>query len=588
LAIDPSKDDPFLALVSPYLRSQVDALRARVSEVQVELGKRVATAETAAKTALEQLGLPASLDALTDGKTGVPEDVWQKVTEIQYKGGSAQLVDLNARIESAVQDSQAAFKEITTQLSKEAEQDGQMRAQFTHRWNRRPSEQLTVSLQKDSDSVRRFLRDADISNTKVRADLDSFQDKFALLALSREELEARLPRATAEQSQGSQQAVAELRRLIALLGENTQKLLRLQPDFEQLLEKTDFMAQLVASQHGQPSSLAADAAGSGGAAPDAATSEAQLATALQPFQRFHAAYDESMAAQTALLAQITEANKTFLSQRSSDDSTARREQFLHQLNLSVASYNKLLSNLNEGLRFYADLTRTKIAPLAQKVNDYTIARNMEATLILEQLTRDSSGFKDGAASGGGAAGGGGGGAASAPGNPFADAHGSAASGAASNPNLSFESSNLYSLASPPPSAVVSPPAAAAPGGVPSRPPQQQPPAVSPRPQIFGTPTVAQQATMQQQGGGMQSSQQPNYQQPPPNYAQQRQPQPQQQQQHPPHNPYQQQSSSLPGNPFAQRPQQQPSAPKEPEWQCAACTFLNPLSAQQCQMCAGKR
>lgn len=592
LAIDPAKDDPFVHLVSPYLRAQVDQLRAKAGELQAGLTKRVAEAEAKSKTSLEQLGLPASLDAMaTEGgkAQGVPEDVWQKISEIQYKGGLAQLADLNTRIGSAVEDSQAAFAEISKQLTTEAAQDGAMRAQFAHRWNRRPSEQLTVHLHRDADSVRRFLRDADASNTKVRTELDSCAKRFELLALTREEIEAKLPRATAEQSAGSQESAAALRALLAQLDEHTQKKMAgLLKDFEAQLAKTDFLAQLLASQHQQGAGAqeaALSSAGAGGAAPDATPSDDATTALLQPFQQFSSAFDEASTAQAELLSQITQANTVFLSQRSSDDSTARRQAFLHEVNVAVASYNKLLANLNEGLQFYADLQRTRIAPLHQKVSDYTLARSMEAQLILEQLTRESSGFKEDKA----------GAPASSPGNPFAEQHGSSAAAhhgqaGASNPNLNFESSNLYSLASPPPSAL-SPPAAAPPGGVPPRPvqaqsPQQQvPPPVPSRPQIFGTPTAVQQASIQQHPPYQQQQQpqhqQSSYQQPPMNYAPQPVAQPVAQPYHP------QQANAPYNNPYAQPPPQA-SAPKEPEWQCAACTFLNPLSAQACQMCATKR
>ena len=576
LVPDMQVDDPFRFLVSPFLRAQHDAIRGRVGEVQAELAKKISASEQASKTALETLGLPASLDAMASASSGgLPEDVWNRVQEIQFKGGITQLQDLNSRIASAVVECQHAFESAATALAKEAEMDGKLRTQFSHRWNRRPSEQLTVHLQKDAESIRRFLRDADTSNTKVRAELENCRARFQLLTLTRPALEEKLPRATAEQSQGSQENIAALRTLIAALHANTAKMQQLVTDFQAKSTATDFMQILQLSNHAAGTNSAGPAV-----AQDAAASESLYTMALEPFQTFSQAYDDCVVSQTQLLEHITAANTQFLSRRSADDSTARRQSFLQDLNVSIASFNKLLANLNEGLKFYSDLQSTKIGPFQQKVTDFAMAREMEAKLVLDQLTRAIAGYTDEDSkqpsvfpAGAGA---------SAPSAPASSVDSSGVYGgggassapAASNPNLAYEpKSQLYNMNSPPPTAnaAAGAPAVAAAGAAPARPPRPQAP-VQPQ------PPQQQQPQQHYAVAGMPSQQQPN-------------PFQNSQQMHPPqhHAPQQWQAPQQPhyAPAFAQQPpQQQP--PAGVQWACRACTFVNSGASAACEMCATRR
>ena len=102
-------------------------------------------ATDAAKNRVSSLGLPGSLDAL-EPASGLTDDLWAMVHDIQRKGGVKTLGDMSSSIQQAATECQRVQSATKEQLHKESTEDGAMRQQFGHRWNRRSSEQLTVQV----------------------------------------------------------------------------------------------------------------------------------------------------------------------------------------------------------------------------------------------------------------------------------------------------------------------------------------------------------------------------------------------------------------------------------------------------------
>jgi len=536
ITIDPS-DDPFKHLVSPALRAAAEEAAARLANMQQQLKTTIETQENESKDLLNQLNLPAALDAQGTGASGgLPEEVWTRVHTVQLQGGVAHLKELDSRIDSAVADCQRAFTATTAALQKECESDAELRSKFGHKWNRRPSSQLTVNLQRDADSIRRFLRDAEESNRKVREEMLKAESMFERLALSQEELDRRLPRTSAEQSQASQHMETELRQLLQKLRANTDSMHAVAREMEEKISTTDLMAQvLAANANAQQQVVPSDATGSNSSTASNAA-ESLFSTVLKPFDSFATQLSTLTSTQSSLLTDIAEANKRFLNTRSEDDSMVRRQAFLQEINVAVATYNKLMANFNEGLKFFADLHAQKIAPLSQKVSDFAMAREMESKLILEQLTRSIAEYKEeedekhgGSATttmASSSSSSSSGMDASGRGNPFASA-------SASNPNLTFDKPSLYHMQSP-----------------------------SPPPQPYQPQAQPQQAAQPPRSQSTSSAQY----QPPPAQS-----------------PYARQAQSPQVPPRPQQPQQQ-----QEQWACRTCTFLNPIHAPVCAMCATRR
>lgn len=590
LIIDPMRDDPFTSLISPYLREQHDLLKGQILEVRTKLMKKISETELKAKGILEKLGLPASLDALSEGKQGggLPEDVWSKVQETQFKGGVRGLHELSTRIDSAVDDAQHAFVNGMNQLMKESENDATFRQQFSHRWNRRPSEQLTVNFKKDSEMIQRFLKDAEESNRKVRQELNESEVKFEILKSTRSELDEQLPRTTQEQSCASQQCVETLRQLLGKLNDNTNEMKELLKQFETKYGTLDLMAKLVAA-NATATAGSVNVGGAGGTSttdPSTASSSSSPTNAhkdlfdreLSPFHVFEHQFDDLEKRQVELLKEVTTSEEEFRSQRSQDDSTKRRQLFLQDINTSVLTFTKLLANFNEGLKFYSDLMNQRIGPFNRNVGDFCLARDMESKLILEQLTKEIAQFKEeeddnrqqsvfpnpaaGAPSSSQGGGGVYGGIMDQP-----PASSSSAAGA-NNPNLAFEpKSQLYHMNPPTPTAAAPAPASNAAANNANPTPSQARPTITPQQQP--PPQQTQQRPPQpahQQYQPQQPQQyQPPQQQPPYNPYQQSHPQSAYQpppHQQPPHA-YQQ---PPPSNPFQQQQYRPPPQPSQPAYQ----------------------
>jgi len=100
------------------------------------------------------------------------------------------------------------------------------------------------------------------------------------------------------------------------------------------------------------------------------------------------------AQQLVLLEKVNAGNQAFLKTREKNADREAREKVMQDMNVGLDIFTKLMANLNEGSKFYNDLVKDRLEPLKQAVDDFTIARDMEKRLILDQLTKDLAGYHD--------------------------------------------------------------------------------------------------------------------------------------------------------------------------------------------------
>ena len=574
--------DPYAVLLSPLVKQQSEEFKTKLSELVARVGRECREADDMSKMMLSSLGLPAALEA-EESDRGIGDDLWNQVHTIQYSGGKDGLEAATERIDIAVREAKSAVASIDEQLNTERAEDDAMRRQFGTRWNRRTSDQLTAQFKRDVDIIKKYLGEADKSNLKVRSELERNSGVLDALQQGRGQIDARLPHNTLVSAQSSaakresvQQLHALLDQLSALVDERGKVLGELTA-----ASKRHDIAAVINAQIGKSKSV-----------------DIIYAEELGRYDMYKERLTGLNAKQEALLSSITSTATVYSSsqQRENSTSTVARQTVLQELNDGIRVYEKLLANLNEGLRFYSDLQGQRIQPLRQRVEDFCVARGMEKSLVLEQITsdiasyRDDSGGRSGAGSGMQARNG---------------THGSGSgSGAyAANPNLSYEqpdvpmydfSSVAANMSSPHPAAAASPapsnpfadyaqpapPTSSYQSSLPS-PHQSRPQSgSSPSPQAYrGTPAAAapyQPLPYQQHSA------------PPPAMPRSSPP-------HPTSATAQSYGGGYPGqyaaNPSAARQPPPSSAAYQPAsapanvTACPACTFENPASSTSCEMCS---
>ena len=557
--------DPYSDLLSPLVKQQSEEFRTKLSELVARMGRESRELDDYSKMMLSSLGLPAALEA-EEGDQGISDELWGQVHVIQFAGGRDGLEAATERIDIAVREAKSAVASIEEELNKERSEDETMRRQFGTRWNRRTSEQLTAQFKRDVDIIKKYLTEADKSNVKVRNELERNGGVLDALRQSRGQIDARLPHNTlvsAQSSAAKRESVQQLHALLDQLSALVDERGKVMSELTAASKKHD-IAAVISSNIGKSKSV-----------------DIIYAEELGKYDVFKERLMALNSKQDALLSSITSTANVYSSslQRENSTSTVQRQSVLQELNDGIRVYEKLLANLNEGLRFYSDLQGQRIQPLRQRVEDFCVARGMEKSLVLEQITSDIASYRDDGGRGGSAM----------------QRNGANGSGAyATNPNLSFEhvDTPMYdfpAVASNSPS-----PHAAAPA--PSNPfaDYQRPPAPAPAssyqsslPSPYPLRAVSGTASPPH---SYQTNSAPSYQ---PSPYQQQQPPPSASRPSPPPSAASSFGGGYPGqyssNPSTARPPA-PSSMSHPQSaasvvSCPACTYENPAGSTTCEMCS---
>lgn len=362
--------DPFINLITPAIR---DASNTFTNKLQSFVNTYVAQAQSSTQSAqsiVTQLGLPGSLDAL-DNNTGLNNELWQQISDIQHSGGMNTLHELCDSIQSGVTDCNKLFQQAKAILEKEAAEDSAMKQQFTHRWNRRSSQQLTTPVYNDIEVIDKFMIQAKQSDTKLINELHSNENKLNILSQSRQQIENQLPHNT-EQSNKSELSDTlrnKYNELMKLIDSRNVIVAQLQ----ELPGKIDITNTLL-HQH-KTSSY-----------DDIYTSE------LNKQQHYIDQLYTLQQQQDSLLNDIQTQNQLFVASQKQNESLIQRQSILQHISTAIQTYNKLLQHLHEGQKFYNDLMTAKIKPLKERIDDYVFARNMEKKMLLEQLTANITGY----------------------------------------------------------------------------------------------------------------------------------------------------------------------------------------------------
>jgi len=368
-APDPSQEDPFSRLVPAQVHEQAAKFKADAADFCTGLRRQGLEDAEAMKAALHAMNLPAALEAFSTA-AGLPEELWSKIRDIQYKGGFQALQTLQANLAAAVQAASSMHAEAKEQLDKEFQEDQEMREKFSAQWNRRSSKEITVDLQRSVEEIDSFFQQAQQTDSEITKSMRENEASFVELMQSKASIETSLP-APPSAGQKPQACIA----LEGLL----QQLSSLQTQREEICSSLDKACETLDII---PGLLSKD---SKGKTVTDVTEEGMASLKAQ-----EAELVALKTSQDALLQQITGQNADFVRTREKNDIVAARASIIQNLHGSINTFNRLMDNLSEGLKFYTELASTKISPLQQNIHDFCMARNMEKRVILDQLTNDLS------------------------------------------------------------------------------------------------------------------------------------------------------------------------------------------------------
>ncbi|GAA5998864.1 Rim20p [Rhodotorula paludigena] len=378
---------PFLEALIPREAGEVLALwddrkKERLEEGVLRPAKELDAA--AAKT-LADLNLPAALEA-TQQPLGVPPTLLEKSTAVQAEGGLERLETMMQDVRRVAKVNQKMLQESNELLDQEAETDAAHRSGHgTMRWTRPPSDESAAPLRQRAEQLVGLLGAAGESDSLVRNKFGEWEEAIRTLVGGQPTLARAIPSSTASATALPPRKLATIRQLRASLDQlNDLRAARarivdaartgvMQADIrDKVLREAERRAAQRKEGEGEGAGLAEFEG----------LLEAEGERVMQPYEE---EIRRSGARQEDLLSEIKVLNDSFVDAGQSDSATHEREQALQHFDTAASKYHEMLTNLQEGLRFYADLSKL-LGELRDACKSFTYARSAEAQDLSRALS----------------------------------------------------------------------------------------------------------------------------------------------------------------------------------------------------------
>jgi programmed cell death 6-interacting protein len=339
----------------------------RKSEIlNMEIG-RLREATQLLNSVLASLNLPAAIEDLSGGG-GVPQSVLEKAATVRDMGGFVFLSHLINELPLLLQRNKEILDESMKLLDEEQQSDQQLRAQWGERWSRTPSERLTETIRTEGARYRQIIDNAVNADGIVRDRYSQHRAGFELLSKSDGEIESSIPSAKPAASLRGLPVVNELQDLMRQVGGIKTERDRIE---EQIKNATFDMAPRFIR------ALKED-----GAIDEERISTEQLSSTFSPLREL---ISESIHQQEVVLGRVQTANMEFVQAAGQNQSAVTRDQKLKDLAAAYDSFTELKANLEEGTKFYNDLTQL-LVKFQSKVSDFCFARKTEKDELMKDLS----------------------------------------------------------------------------------------------------------------------------------------------------------------------------------------------------------
>ncbi|KAK7601370.1 hypothetical protein V9T40_008811 [Parthenolecanium corni] len=319
---------------------------------------------------LASLNLPAALED-TNGVT-VPPSLLEKSEAVRREGGVDKIDSMIRELPDLLKCNQEILDATAEMLQEEKQSDDELRAQFREKWKRSESEKLTGSIRSNLDMYKQMIATAVNADSVVREKYLKHKQAIMLLSTGPDAIEKALPSGSSCGNMQNTSAISNLKRLLEEV--ETIKAERDAIESELKSVTVDMKATFL-------SALAHD-----GAINEAELSNESLGRSYGELQK---QVKESIEKQESLLHNIQVQNTEFSKEKDNCVASIHRENFLKELAAGFDAYNELVKNLQEGIKFYKNLTQ-HLVTFQNKVTDFCFARKTEKEELLRSLTQDAS------------------------------------------------------------------------------------------------------------------------------------------------------------------------------------------------------
>ncbi|KAK2582526.1 hypothetical protein KPH14_004820 [Odynerus spinipes] len=314
---------------------------------------------------LASLNLPAAIED-TSG-TELPQSLLEKANYVREAGGLSSLEAAMKELPELLQRNKELLDESERMLQEERESDDQLREQFKERWTRISSARLTEQFVVNARKYREIINNAVSADKVVREKFETHREGMEILSMNESQLVTAVPSGSAVQESS---VVLQLRKLME--------------DVETLKAERDVIESELKSATIDMKATFLNALAKDSVIDEPNMSVESIGQCYGPLQK---QVRESLARQEQLIADIQGAHAKFTNEQSGSGSS--REAMLCKLAAAYDAFKELKSNLNEGIKFYNDLTQLLVV-FQNKISDFCFARKTEKEELLKDLTTNLS------------------------------------------------------------------------------------------------------------------------------------------------------------------------------------------------------
>ena len=344
---NPSSPLLFDALVPVPVHQACAAYEVRQTEVvNREVGK-LKEASTLMNELLSSMNLPACLEN-TKGNE-LPQSLKEKADRVKEAGGLQVVSKLIQELPELLTRNTEILDECDRLLKEEKDSDEQLRNQFKEKWKRTPSDKLTSTFNANAQKYRTIINNATQADKVVKDKFDQHKANVECLSGGSVSLQQVVPNATGSGG-GHDLPIAKT-------------LLNQMESVDTIKAERQVIESEFKSMKPDMRKIFLDIYQKEGVISEATVSDASLTRAFGPLQK---QVEDSVKSQEKLMEEIAKNYETF-SQQTGGGSTNARDEKLKQLAAAHDAYFELKNNLQEGTKFYNDLTQLLVT-FQTKVN----------------------------------------------------------------------------------------------------------------------------------------------------------------------------------------------------------------------------
>ncbi|TRY67905.1 hypothetical protein TCAL_03284 [Tigriopus californicus] len=314
---------------------------------------------------LASMNLPAAVEDSSGSE--LPQSLKDKARAVQEAGGMDMLNKLIRELPELLTRNTEILDECERLLKEERSSDDQLRSQFKEKWTRTPSEKLTTTFMTNAQKYRTIINNAKQADNVVHDKLEVHKKGVEMLAKGPNNLQSVIPSGGGQNVKGSPNVV---------------KLKGLMEDIETLKAERQVIESELKAPKIDMKTVFFNALNKLGVISEQELSLESLNRVYGPLQKL---VTDNVRRQETLMAQIQETHEKFVKERGGQGSGDDRETMLKQCAAAHDAFFELKSNLQEGTKFYNDLTQLLVT-FQSKVSDFCFARKTEKEELMKDLT----------------------------------------------------------------------------------------------------------------------------------------------------------------------------------------------------------